>query len=176
MKKVAQLNYPKTQYFDLQVFFKEELKHIYWAENYLLRKFEKLTASATSPELIMAFSDYRKIIVQHIEKIEELFDALEIHVEGKRCSRIEEITTEIEQALNEMNNNAFTRDGILVIGGHKIQQYKIVVFEGLIQVANLLYENNIATGINEMLEEERTADKRFTEVIELYIQGEGVYA
>ena len=62
----------------LKDLFVEELKDIYWAEKHLTKALPKMKKAATSEELANAFEEHLQVTLAQIERVEQVFEMLEI--------------------------------------------------------------------------------------------------
>ncbi|MEO7048579.1 MAG: DUF892 family protein, partial [Ferruginibacter sp.] len=77
---------------ELEDFFKDEIKDIYWAEKHLVKTLPKMQKAATSEELKAAFADHLEVTKGHVERLEQVFELLGQKPQAKKCEAMEGIT------------------------------------------------------------------------------------
>lgn len=156
----------------LQKFFEEELKDLYWAEKHLAKELGKLAKKATSVELQQAFVDHQGETEGHVERLEEVFQILGKKPVAKKCEAISGITKEVEEIIKETEDDTFTRDVALIVGAQKAEHYEIASYGSMVQIARTLGKTDIAEIFEETLEEEKQADRLLTHIAENNINEE----
>ncbi len=78
----------------LQDLFVDQLKDLYNAENQLVKALPKLAKSSTSPELKNAFESHLEETKGHVERLEQIFDALGTSPGGKTCKAMKGLIEE----------------------------------------------------------------------------------
>ena len=74
----------------LKEFFIDQLQDIYWAEKKLVKTLPKLEDAATSQELKNAFSSHLEQTKEHVSRLENVFNLLDIpadELSGLRMTR-----------------------------------------------------------------------------------------
>lgn len=150
----------------LQEFFCEELKDIYWAENYIAKALPKMKRSATSAELQAAFEDHLEVTLGHISRLEQIFSILRKPVRGKKCDAIEGIVLEGESIIADTEAGTATRDVGLILAAQKVEHYEIATYGGLAQLAATLGLKEVASLLEATLAEEKETDVLLTALAE----------
>ena len=88
-KSSAAKNSGKNDETMLRELFVEELKDIYWAEKHLTKALPKMKKAATSEELANAFEEHLEVTYVQIERIEEVFEMLDMPARAKKCDAME---------------------------------------------------------------------------------------
>src|SRR6476661_63707 len=81
--------------------FIDELRDTYDAERQLTKALAKLAKTATSPDLRNAFESHLEETQGQIERLEEVFGALDEKVRGKHCDGIAGIIEEGKGVMEE---------------------------------------------------------------------------
>ena len=150
----------------LKEFFIDELKDIYWAEQKLVKTLPKLEKAASSEELKSAFGNHLEETKTHVQRLEQAFKLLGEKAEAKKCDAMEGITEEGSSVIEDTDEGTATRDVALVMAGQKAEHYEIATYGGLIQIANILGQEEVAGLLEETLEEEKNADQTLTDIAE----------
>lgn len=156
----------------LKEFFHDEIKDIYWAEKKLVQTLPKLAKAATSEELRGAFTQHLKVTEEHVTRLEKVFDLLGHKPQAKKCDAMEGITEEGASIIEDTKDGTHTRDVALIMAGQKAEHYEIATYGGLAQVAKTLGYDDIASLLEQTLEEEKEADQSLTELAENSINEE----
>jgi ferritin-like metal-binding protein YciE len=147
-------------------FFENEIKDIYWAEKHLVKTLPKMKKAASSPELQKAFSDHLEETKGHVERLEQVFELLEMKPQAKKCDAMEGITKEGDSIIEETETGTATRDVGLILAGQKVEHYEISTYGGLAQLARNLGKVDVARLLEDTLKEEKKADELLTTLAE----------
>jgi len=150
----------------LEEFFKDEIKDVYWAEKHLVKTLPKMAKAATSAELKEAFTNHLEETKGHVERLDQVFELLEERPQAKKCEAMEGITKEGEGIIEETEDGTSTRDVGLILAGQKVEHYEIATYGGLVQLAKNLGRDDVAEILDQILNEEKEADKLLTTVAE----------
>ena len=149
----------------------DELKDIYDAEKQLTKALPKLAKNATSDELRQAFEEHLQQTKQHIERLEEVFEHLELPARGKPCEGMKGLIREGQEMIQDAEDDA-TRDALMIAGAQKVEHYEIASYGSARTWANLLGKTEVASLLEETLDEEKETDKRLTSIAESIVNPE----
>jgi ferritin-like metal-binding protein YciE len=152
----------------LDALLEEELKDIYDAEKQLTRALPKLAKKATSPELKEAFDEHLRQTEGHIERIERVFEELELPARGKKCVGMQNLIKEGEEMIGEAEDES-TRDAVMIAAAQKVEHYEIAAYGTARTWASLLGYNDVASLLEQTLEEEKEADRKLTGIAESHV-------
>ena len=147
----------------LKELFIEELKDIYWAEKHLTKALPKMKKAATSQELAAAFEDHLAVTEKQIERVEKVFEILDMTARSKKCEAMEGLVKEAQNVIDEMPKGSAVIDAGLIIAGQKVEHYEIAAYGSLVQLAKTMGENEIANLLQQTLDEEKQTDQLLTE-------------
>ncbi len=150
----------------LKEFFEDEMKDIYWAEKHLTKVLPKMAKAATSGELRKAFTDHLETTKTHISRLEEAFGLLGKKPQAKKCDAMAGIAEEGSGIIEETEKGTATRDVGLILAGQKVEHYEIATYGGLAQLATTLGLSDVASLLQQTLEEEKEADSLLTQIAE----------
>ncbi len=148
----------------LRELFIEELRDIYWAEKHLVKALPKMKKAATSEELAAAFEDHLAITERQIERVEQVFELLEMTPRAKKCEAMEGLVKEAQNVIEELPKGSAVIDAGLIIAGQKVEHYEIAAYGSLVQLAKTMGENEIANLLQQTLDEEKQTDQLLTEL------------
>ncbi len=148
----------------LKELFVDELRDIYWAEKHLTKALPKMKKAATSQELANAFDQHLTITEEQIERVERVFEILDMAARAKKCEAMEGLVKEVESVIDELPGGSMARDAGLIIQAQKVEHYEIAAYGSLVQLAKTMGQSEIADLLQETLDEEKEADQLLTEL------------
>lgn len=148
----------------LKELFVDELKDIYWAEKHLTKALPKMAKASTSEELANAFQEHLEVTEGHIERLEQVFELLEMPARAKKCEAMEGLVKEAQEVMEELPKGTSVRDAGLIISGQKVEHYEIAAYGSLVQLAKTMGQDDIAELLEQTLDEEKEADQMLTEL------------
>ncbi|HEY9009230.1 YciE/YciF ferroxidase family protein [Ohtaekwangia sp.] len=151
---------------ELEDFFVDSLKDIYWAEKHLTKALAKMQKAATSEELANAFGDHLTVTQEHVARVEKVFELLEKKPQAKKCEAMEGLIKEGEDIIAETEKGSATRDVGLILAAQKVEHYEIATYGGLAQLAKTLGREDIKDILGQTLDEEKQADELLTSLAE----------
>jgi ferritin-like metal-binding protein YciE len=149
----------------LQKLFEDELKDIYWAEKALAKALPKLVKYATSEELKEALENHAEETQMHVQKVEQVFEILGKKAQTKKCEAMEGLVKEAEEIIDSTDEGAM-RDAGIISAAQKVEHYEIASYGTLRTFANTLGHDDVVTLLEEILEQEKNADEKLTEIAE----------
>ena len=126
--------------------------------------FPKMKKASTSQELANAFEDHLAVTEQHVTRVEEVFDLLDMTPRAKKCEAMSGLVEEAQQIIEDLPKGTAVRDAGLIIAGQKVEHYEIAAYGSLVQLAKTMGENEIADILQKTLDEEKEADQLLTEL------------
>ncbi len=146
--------------------FIDEIKDIYWAEKHLSKALPKMQKAASSEVLKEAFSSHLGQTLEHIKRLENIFELLEEKAQGKKCDAMEGLVEEGKGIIEDTEKGTATRDVGLILAAQKVEHYEIATYGGLSQLAKTLDRKDIADILDLTLSEEKATDELLTEIAE----------
>ena len=157
----------------LNKLYVEELRDIYNAETQLLKALPKMAKGASSEELRQAFEDHLDETREHVDRLEDIFKALDEKATGKTCKAMKGLVEEGSEILSEKGEDSVLDAGIIA-AAQKIEHYEIATYGTLRTWANLLGEDEAAELLQQTLDEEGDTDKRLNELAEEIVNPEAL--
>jgi ferritin-like metal-binding protein YciE len=151
---------------ELEEFFIDSLKDIYWAEKHLTKALAKMQKAATSEELASAFADHLTVTQEHVARVEKVFELLDKKPQAKKCEAMEGLIKEGEDIISETEKGSATRDVGLILAAQKVEHYEIATYGGLAQLAKTMGREDIKDILGQTLDEEKQADELLTSLAE----------
>jgi ferritin-like metal-binding protein YciE len=141
----------------------DELKDIYDAERQLTKALPKMVKKSTAPALKEAFEDHLRETTQHVSRLERAFEALGLPARGKKCVGMQNLLKEGDEMIAEAANES-VRDAVIIASAQKVEHYEISSYGTARTWARLLDKDEVASLLDQTLEDEKTADGRLTEI------------
>jgi ferritin-like metal-binding protein YciE len=155
--------------------FIEELRDTYDAEKQLIKALPKLAKAAASTDLRAAFESHLEETRGHVERLEQVFQSLEEKPRGKHCEGIAGIIEEGKSMMEEEFDEA-TMDAVLIASGQRAEHYEMAAYGTLIAWAQSMGHTEAVNLLQEILEEEKAADEKLTNLAESGINQEAAEA
>ncbi len=149
----------------LRKLLEEGLKDIYWAEKALTKAIPKMIKKATSAELVEALNEHLSVTTEQVARLEEVFETMGKKSQAKKCEAMEGLIKEATQIMEESEEGVL-RDAGIIAAAQKVEHYEIATYGTLKAWAKTLGEEDIATLLEETLNEEKEADEKLTQVAE----------
>jgi ferritin-like metal-binding protein YciE len=143
--------------------FHDTLKDIYFAEKKILVTLPKMAKAAQSEELQAAFEKHREETEGQIERLEQVFEAIDKKPQGKTCAAIVGITDEGAEIMKEYKGSPALDAGLLA-AAQAVEHYEITRYGTLITWAEELGLDDAVPLLQETLEEEEATDEALTEI------------
>jgi len=152
----------------LMKLFEDELKDIYWAEKALTKAIPKMVKNATNEDLIAALENHLEETEGQIQKLEQVFEVIGKKAQAKKCEAMAGLVKEAEEIMKEADKGAM-RDAGIISAGQKVEHYEIATYGTLKTFAKTLGFDEAAGLLQEILNQEKAADDKLTEVAEATI-------
>jgi ferritin-like metal-binding protein YciE len=155
----------------LEDLLKDEIKDIYDAEKQLTKALPKLIKAATAADLKTALSNHLTETQEHVARLEQVFDLMQMPVRGKKCEGMQHLIAEGNEMIGECDEDG-TRDALIIAAAQKCEHYEIASY-GTIRVwANLLNQAEVGSILEDTLEDEKSADQKLTDIAESFVNAE----
>jgi ferritin-like metal-binding protein YciE len=143
--------------------FEDELKDIYWAEKALTKALPKMMKKAESEELIAALEDHLAVTEDQVSRVEGVFETLGKTARGKKCEAMAGLIKEAEEMMSETEEGP-VRDAAIISCAQKVEHYEIATYGTLRTFARMMGLDEVADTLQEILDEEKGADVKLTEI------------
>jgi ferritin-like metal-binding protein YciE len=152
--------------------FEDGLKDIYWVEKKLTKAIPKMIKNATSEELIDTLEEHLDVTMEQVKGVEQVFDIIGKKPIAKRCIAMEGIIQEGEEGMQE--TEGVVRDAGIICSAQKVEHYEIASYGSLCAFANTLGMNDAARILKKILDEEKEADEKLSQIAEEAINMEAL--
>jgi ferritin-like metal-binding protein YciE len=153
----------------------DELKDLYSAENQIIKALPKMSKAASSPELRRAFERHLEETRKQVDRLEQIGEALDVRLTGKKCKGMEGLIEEGKEIMSEDFEDS-AMDAGLIGAAQKVEHYEIAAYGTARAHAAILGYNKAAKLLQQTLDEEGATDKKLTALAESVINVEAVHA
>jgi ferritin-like metal-binding protein YciE len=145
--------------------FIHQLKDLYGAEQQLLQAMPKMEAKITSGELQRSFAKHREETINHVTRLEKVFDSLGIKPTSEKCKAMEGLLKETQDFMEEDADKP-VMDAGLIACAQRVEHYEIAGYGTACTYAKYLGHEEALTLLKATLSEEKKTDERLTVLAE----------
>ena len=141
------------------------LQDIYYAEKLGVRSMAKMAKAVESKKLKDAILAHREQSQQHIERLDQVFEALGKRAKGKTCAAMNGLVEEGEEAVDEFDEGPVL-DAALSACSQAIEHYEIARYGAMVAWAKQLGLTEAAGLLQQTLDEEKASDALLNDIAE----------
>lgn len=145
--------------------FEHALGDIYYAEKKIYKALPKMIKAADHPDLVAALSAHREETAGHIETVEAVFELLGKRAKAQKCEAIDGILEESEGLLEDFGPS-MAADAAIIFSCQAVEHYEITRYGSLVAFAEALGMDEAREHLQSVLDQERAADTKLTELAE----------
>lgn len=149
----------------------KELRDLYSAEKQLIKALPKMARAADSEALRDAITEHLEVTRMQAERLEKIFEMLEVNSRGPKCAAMEGLIEEASQLLEEEGDPSVIDAGIIG-AAQRIEHYEIAGYGVARTFARLLGHDKMADLLQTTLDEEAETDEKLTVLAESEINVE----
>lgn len=142
-----------------------DLEDAYYAEQELLDALDELAQQTEDEAVAGAFRDHRAETEQHVDRLERVFDMLDVEPETEECEGIEGLLTEHQDFVDQDPDQAVL-DLHNLVAAQKTEHYEITAYGNMAVLADRLGMDEAGDVLHETLEEEENALDRLAGLVE----------
>jgi ferritin-like metal-binding protein YciE len=150
---------------DLRDLLIHELEDLYDAEHRITKALPKMRTAAGSAELKDAFDAHLQETEGQITRLEQCFDLLGESAKRKKCHGILGLIEEGKEEMEEDASQAVL-DAALIGAAQKVEHYEMAAYGTARTHAELLGNDEVASLLQETLDEESAANEKLTVIAE----------
>jgi ferritin-like metal-binding protein YciE len=147
----------------LRDLFLDELADMYDAEHRITKALPKMAKAVTCDNLREALLTHLKETEGQISKLEQVFEAFGEKAKAKKCKATVGLLEEGDEIVSD-NKGTPTINAAVISAGQKVEHYEIASYGTLKEWAKLLGNQPAADLIEEILDQEKNADKTLGEL------------
>lgn len=153
---------------NLQELFVHGLEDIYYAEEELLDALGELEDQTTESEVAQAFAEHREETQGQIDRLDDVFQMLDMEPDTEECEGIEGLIKEHETFVDEEEPTEELLTLHNLIAGQKTEHYEIAAYGNLAVLADHLGMDEASDLLHENLEEEKAALEKLSGLVDDY--------
>ncbi len=142
---------------------KKKICALYDVETTLVDALPEMAEAATDSDLREAFNDHLIETENHVARLEKIFEILEEEPEKLESEAIKGLVADVEWVMENVSPNT-ALDAALARAGQYIEHYEIAGYEAALSWAEELDLDEVASILEETLEEEKSANEQLDEV------------
>ena len=150
---------------DLRDVLVECVRDLYSAETQLVRALPKMAKAATHPDLKAGFTAHLEETRGQVARLEKVAELLGCKTKGRVCQAMKGLVEEGQEIIGETGDPT-AKDALLISAAQKVEHYEIAGYGTARTFATVLGEEEVATLLQESLDEEKAADEKLTAVAE----------
>ena len=152
-----------------------ELKDLCSAERQLIKALPRMADNATNADLGEALAAHLEQTKEHAMRLENILEALEVKLDGKRCVGMAGLIEEADELLRERPTEDVLDAG-LIAKAQRIEHYEIAAYGTVRSYALVLGEKDHAALLQQTLDDELHTDKLLTLLAESSVNAEAFTA
>jgi ferritin-like metal-binding protein YciE len=137
--------------------FYDTLKDIYFAERQILKSLPKMAKATQTEELKNAFLTHRDETEGHVERLQQIFEAIGKRAQAKTCEAIKGILEEGEEIMEEYSDSEALDAGLLA-SAQAVEHYEMSRYGTLKTWAGQLGMKDVVGLLDQTLQEEKKTD------------------
>ena len=150
---------------DINDLFQHNLKDLYDAEHQLTEALPQMATAASSPELKSAFTQHLAETKQQITRLDRVFQQIGVQPERVTCPAMKGLVKEGQEVISA-SGDPKVKDAALIGAAQKSEHYEIASYGTLRTMAMQLGMREVASLLQQNLDEEGQTDKKLTSIAE----------
>jgi len=150
---------------NLHELFVEQLRDLYDGEQQITEALPKLIEKASNPQLKSALQEHLQITEQQISRLDEIFEQLDEDAEGESCKGMKGVIKEGDDLVSKADDPG-VRDASIITSAQRVEHYEIAGYGTVKTYARQLNRPELARILEQILEEEKEADQKLTQIAE----------
>lgn len=155
--------------------FQDELRDVFDAEKRILKALPKIIKAVSSEPLQDMLSEHLQQTRGHVQRLEQVFESLDLKPKGKHCAGMAGILEEGSSLLKEDGVEAVL-DAAFIAGCQRVEHYEISAYGSLMAWAKLLGHDEALSLLKANEQEEKAADAKLSRLAESSINAEALNA
>jgi ferritin-like metal-binding protein YciE len=149
----------------LRDLFEDELRDLYDAEKQIVKALPKMIKVAGNEPLRAALEMHLDETRGHVERLERVFESIDVRPRGKHCAGMAGILEEGSDLLDEDGEEAVL-DAAFIAAAQRVEHYEITAYGSLMAWAKVLGLSDARSLLEENAQEEKAADEKLSELAE----------
>jgi ferritin-like metal-binding protein YciE len=136
----------------------DELKDLYSAEKQIVKALPKLAKAATSPDLKQGLTNHLEETKGQVTRLERIAEMVGKKLTGKTCVGMKGVLEEGSEVLEDTEKGTI-RDAAMIAAAQRVEHYEMAGYGSAREFAQILGLSEVASLLQETLQEEKAADK-----------------
>ena len=145
----------------LKDLFLDEVADMYDAEHRIVKALPKMAKAATSPKLKKVILAHLKETEGHVTKLEQVFRSFDQKAKGKTCKATVGLLEEGDEIAADFKGSEAI-NAALISAAQKVEHHEMASYGCLHEWAGLLGNKQAASLLEEILDEEKAANDKLT--------------
>jgi ferritin-like metal-binding protein YciE len=145
----------------LKDLFLDEVADMYDAEHRIVKALPKMAKAATCPKLKKLILAHLKETEGHVTKLEQVFRSFDQKAKGKTCKATVGLLEEGDEIAADFKGSEAI-NAALISAAQKVEHYEMASYGCLHEWAGLLGNKQAASLLEEILDEEKAANDKLT--------------
>lgn len=153
--------------------FVSEVQELLEAEQQIVKALPGMIKAADDPDLKEAFTDHLEETREHVTRLQELFDIIDVKEKTIHCEAMQGLIQECTGVIGSMEKSVL-RDAALISKAQCIEHYEISIYGTLRSFAKELKLSQAGDLLELTQNEEISADKKLSKLAEGSFQSAGI--
>jgi ferritin-like metal-binding protein YciE len=140
-----------------------ELKDLLSAEKQITKALPKMIKAASSDDLKEALQNHLEETEEHVNRLEQIFEKLDLATRGPKCAAMEGLIEEGSEAL-KADMEDMVRDAAIIASCQRVEHYEMAGYGCARTFAQQCGHQEVADILQETLDEEKAADEKLTQI------------
>ncbi|MDU0369069.1 ferritin-like domain-containing protein [Hymenobacter endophyticus] len=150
-----------------------QLEDLYSAEKQLVKALPKMAAKANDPQLRQGFETHLQETENHVARLEQIGEALDISLGGHTCKAMEGLIAEGQETMSERATDE-VMDAALIAAAQRVEHYEISGYGTAAHYAERLGHSEAAALLRQTLAEEQNTDTKLNTLAKSYINAKAL--
>jgi ferritin-like metal-binding protein YciE len=149
----------------LRDLFEDELRDVYDAEKQIVKALPKMIKASSNEELESALEAHLEETRGHVERLERVFESIDMRPRGKHCEGMAGILEEGKNLMEEDGDEAVLDAGFIA-AAQRVEHYEITAYGTLMAWAKVLGLKDALSLLKANEQEEKAADEKLSALAE----------
>lgn len=149
----------------LEKLYVDELKDLWSAEQMIIKALPDMIEKASHPGLKRALQDHLQVTRGQVDRLQRIFDQLNLSPGGEKCDGMEGILKEGQKVVKEWHDSDVL-DAAIISAAQRVEHYEMAGYGCVRTWASLLGLPEQSELLQQTLNEEGEADHRLTAIAE----------
>lgn len=148
---------------NLEQLFLRDLSEIYDMEEQITEALPKMIEAAHYAELKSALREHLTVTRQQVQRLDQVFNIMGEDPNSETCKGVKGIIKEGDDIISAGGDDS-TVDAAIISAAQHVEHYEMAGYGTLRTYAELLGQQQIASLLQQTLDEEKDADEKLTEI------------